>query len=393
MVAVNEAKELIAAHIVAMPAITLPLADAGQLVLAADIIAPLDIPAYPQSSMDGYAFGFSGWQQGSLHVNGEMAAGDSRSLQVQPGQAVRIFTGAPVPPGADTVVMQEKTTVLDNTLQFTDNNIQAGDHVRPAGSEIKAGALAMPAGSLLTPAALGFLAGIGITEVPVYNRPRVCLLVTGNELQQPGRPLQYGQVYESNSVALSAALRQLGFPQLQVTHAPDNLATLQQTITQLLQQCDVLLVTGGVSVGEYDFVSRALAGNGVQQVFHRVKQRPGKPLYFGQKQQQYVFGLPGNPSSVLTCFYQYVLPALQQLMQLPVRGLPQVQAALSAAYRKNTGLTHFLKGHYANGTVTPLNAQESYRMHSFASANCLICLNETQTTFTKGEVVTVQLLP
>lgn len=394
MVSVTEAKQLIAANSTYTETTTVSLKAAAGLVLAADIVASADIPAYPQSSMDGYAFRYADWRQDApLEIQGEMAAGSSTPIELRAGQAARIFTGAPVPAGADTVAMQEKTTVQQHSLYITDDQLQKGNHVRPAGSEIAAGATALKSGSLLTPAAIGFLAGIGITEVQVYKRPRISILVTGNELQPPGRPLAYGQVYESNSYALTAVLQQLGFAEVQVAQVADNFDAVQQTIGQLLEQSTVLLITGGVSVGDYDFVAKALAANGVETLFHRVKQKPGKPLYFGKKQQQWVFGLPGNPSSVLTCFYEYVLPALDQMLHKPQRGLPVQTALLSQNCSKKAGLTHFLKAQYANGTVTPLDAQESYRMRSFALANCLICLGENDTSFNKGDTVTIHVLP
>jgi molybdopterin molybdotransferase len=394
MITVTEARQLILQHLVCLPPVQLPLPDARGLVTAEDILAPQDIPAFPQSGMDGYAFRFSDWeQQRLLVVDGEIPAGHHTPHTLLPGRAVRIFTGAAVPAGADTVVMQEKTSVQQGQLLITDDQLQPGQHVRPKGSETQAGSLALPKGSLLRPATIGYLAGLGITHVQVHAQPRTALIVTGNELQQPGRPLQYGQVYESNSFALTAVLQQAGLQPPAVYTAPDNLASLQQCIEQALVGTDVLLLTGGVSVGDYDFVTQALAANGVQQVFHRIKQRPGKPLFFGVKDNKLVFGLPGNPSSVLTCFYEYVLPALEQLMQQPASSITRVTLPLAQAYSKKAGLTHFLKGYCTATEVTPLDAQESYRMRSFALANCLICLEEERETFAAGEPVEVHVLP
>jgi len=252
--------------------------------------------------------------------------------------------------------------------------------------------LAMKKGDLLSPAAVGFLAGIGITEVTVFPLPQIALIVTGRELQKPGEALAFGQVYESNSYSLSAALKAEGITNITVYEADDELQILQNVLQTALDKHDVVLLTGGVSVGDYDFVIEAATRCGVKQVFHKVKQKPGKPLYFGTYNPKLVFGLPGNPSSVLSCYYNYVLPAVKALSQKS-NTVTEVQAVLTHAYKKPAGLTHFLKGKYENGKVSPLGAQESYRLSSFAQSNCLICLNETQENFEAGETVTILILP
>src|SRR4030095_1836296 len=197
----------------------------------------------------------------------------------------------------------------------------------------------------------------------------------GNELQQPGKSLQHGQVYESNSLALKAVLEQLHINDVEVLYASDKPEIVTSTLEKALQKSDVVLSTGGISVGDYDFVLQAATKCGVEKLFHKVKQRPGKPLYFGKKNNKLIFGLPGNPSSVLTCFYQYVIPALEKLSNKnPV--LKIIRAPLSKPFQKTALLTHFLKGIYDGNTVAPLDAQESYRLSSFATANCLIQVDE-----------------
>ena len=391
MISVNQAKALVKEHTQPLSPLLFPLATAAGLTLAQDIFAVCDIPAFAQSSMDGYAIRFEDHDQ-SLNIIGEMAAGTPSTFTIAKGEAARIFTGAPLPQGADTVVMQEKVTVVGTSLRIADPNLIQGSNVRNKGSEILTGALAMEKGNLLTPAAIGFLAGIGIIEVSVFPQPKIAIILTGNELQQPGLPLQFGQVYESNSYALVAALKFIGITEIEVVEAKDELEALTDVLRLALQKNDVVLLTGGVSVGDYDFVIQAANSCGVEQVFHKVKQKPGKPLYFGKKQDQLIFGLPGNPSSVLNCFYNYVMPSMALLSNTANKVL-QIEAILAAAYQKPSGLTHFLKGLYADGKAMPLGAQESYRLSSFAQANCLICLEEEQTTFNIGDLVTVFLLP
>src|SRR5690606_2510885 len=196
---------------------------------------------------------------------------------------------------------------------------------------------------------------------------------------------------ESNSHQLRSALYQLGIKEMDMVHVPDDVEQLKTTMEQALEDADVVLLVGGVSVGEYDYVTTAAGACGVEQRFHRIRQKPGKPLFFGTKQEKLVFGLPGNPSSALTCFYLYVAPALEKLMQVPNR-VQKTKAPIGHDYRKKTGLTHFLKGFYDGHSVTALHAQESYRLQSFAQANCLIILQEVVEDYKAGDEVYFYLL-
>ncbi|WP_462254277.1 molybdopterin molybdotransferase MoeA [Ferruginibacter sp.] len=393
MISVDEAKKIIEQNIVVLHSVQMQLQNAAGKILAEDVYSTVDIPAFPQSSMDGYAFFFSQWQQhNKLIIEGEIAAGSEAEILLAEGKAIRIFTGAPVPPGADTVVMQEKVTVQNSTLIIEDEVIKQGTNVRPKGSEMKAGELALENGTLLSPAAIGFLAGIGITAIKVFPNPFISIIITGKELQQAGQPLQYGQVYESNSFTLSSALQQLQIDDVKIWRADDDLKILTGILQQALQQSDVVLLTGGISAGDYDFVLQAAANCGVTKLFHKIKQRPGKPLFFGKKENKIIFGLPGNPSSVLTCFYEYVLSALAILTRQQLN-LQSLNAPLEKSFSKTNALTHFLKGFYNGETVSILDAQESYRLSSFAKANCLVKINEEVTQCAAGEMVEVHSLP
>ncbi len=391
MISVDEAKAIIAKSITALPPKQSPLAEAANHILAQNVFATVNIPAFSQSSMDGYAIRFAD-KKNALSVVGQMAAGSMHNLILNEGEAARIFTGAPLPAGADTVVMQEKISIRDQQIIIEDDALKMGSNVRTLGAEAMAGSLVMEKGNYLWPAAIGFLAGIGVTDVLVYPMPVVSIIVTGNELQTPGKVLLPGQVYESNSFSLRAALQQAGITNIEVVNAQDDLQILKNILTNALTKSDVVLLTGGVSVGDFDFVLEATRLCGIEQRFHKVKQRPGKPLYFGMKKTKPVFGLPGNPSSVLSCFYQYVLPALEQL-SCKQNSIKKVQAVLTTYAMKPNGLTCFLKGHYESGTASLLNGQESFRLSSFAQANCLIVLEEDKTEYTAGETVEVHLLP
>ena len=393
MISVHEAQQIILQNIPAKKTALIPLSEAAGLVVSSDISARTDIPAFPQSSMDGYALKFQDRSK-PLMIKGEMAAGTSQPLTIETGEATRIFTGAPLPEGADTVVMQEKIKTENGQLIILDDALNLGLNVRPKGSEVRKGETAMASGTYLSPAAVGFLAGIGHDRVEVYVPPAVAIIITGNELQNPGQDLAFGQVYEANSFQLKAALRITGIKDIHVFTAGDHPEELMNILQQTLKVSDVVLLNGGVSVGDYDFVTAAAAQCGVVQQFHKIKQKPGKPLFFGTKGEKLIFGLPGNPSSSLTCFYEYVLPALEQLTGL--KNLIKKKEAVAAYdYKKPAGLTHFLKAYYdeEQGEVSPLHAQESYRLHSFAQANCFIVLPEGSAGCLKGDRVEVHLLP
>lgn len=390
MITVTEAKLIIREASTSLPPTLLPLHEAAGHLLAENIFAGQHHPHFDQAAMDGYAFRFDDLQVStSLPVRGESAAGTTRLLQAGGREAVRIFTGAPVPAGTDTVVMQEKVFREGDTIIIRDETLQRGGNVRPAGSGIRTGELALPIGCRLTPAAIGLIASLGKTIVCIVPTPRVAIVVTGTELQLPGHPLPYGQVYESNSFTLRAALQQHRIYEAEVTRVADDPKEVQRVLENKIARFDLVLITGGVSAGDYDFVPDALAQCGVEQLFHKVKQKPGKPLYFGKKGKNLVFGLPGNPSSVLTCFYEYVTGALQVQMGLPYSGLPVRYLPLATDYTKKAGLTQFLKGRCTGEEATPLNAQESYRLRSFALADCLIVLEEGKTHFRKGDIVEV----
>ncbi|MEP6465407.1 MAG: gephyrin-like molybdotransferase Glp [Parafilimonas sp.] len=390
MISVNEAKTIIKNNVEALPSIKILLADAVGFVLAEDVFSKIDFPPFNQSNVDGYAIAFKDVHE-RLSIDGEVAAGDDKNVCLQTKKAIRIFTGAAVPNYADTVVMQEKITIENDELIINDEQLKQYSNFRTKGKDIKQGALALHKNEYLPAGAIGFLSVLGITEVCVHKKPSVSIIITGNELQQPGNNLQHAQVYEANSFMLKSALHQLHFYNVQVFYADDNLERLTSTLNDALINSDVVMLCGGISVGDYDFVLQAAMNCGVEKLFHKVKQRPGKPLYFGKKENKIVFGLPGNPSSVLTCFYEYVVEALS--IMINKKNIVKVMKALLANnYMKISGLTFFLKGLIEDDTVIALDAQESYRLSSYAKANCLIKMEEDKTEYKKGDVVEVHLL-
>lgn len=396
MISVLEAKDLIRAHVQALGAEQVLLIDGLGCCLAEDVFSPIDMPGFNQSAMDGYALNWAGYQSASsLLINGAVVpAGDTDAgPKPAPNEAVRIFTGAVVPLECDTVVMQEKVRVENNVLYIDDVNLTSGKNVRLKGSEICNGELALAKGTILTPGGIGFLASLGIVYVAVVRAPRITIIVTGDELQSPGEPLATGQVYESNSQLLQAALTELRFSQSKIVYAKDDFSGLTAALGWALTDSDLVILTGGVSVGDYDYVPRAAGACGVEAVFHKVKQKPGKPIFFGHYtgSKSVVFGLPGNPASVLSCFYQYVVIALGLLTERSL-SRPQRMATMAQQYQKPPGLTHFLKGRLTGDVVELLGAQESYRLSSFSMANVLIEIPESVDFLFEGDEVLVHLL-
>ena len=390
LVSVSQARALIASSLPQIKPSLKELMHSTGLAAAEDIFSPLDIPAFDQSSMDGYAI-YAEDIKGPLAVQGVIAAGDGNPELLQRNHAMRIFTGAPLPAGADTIVMQEKVVVDASGITVTDTDIGIGTHVRKLGSELKKGELVLKKGTVITAPVTGLLASLGISSISVYPRLAVCLIATGNELQMPGQPLERGQVYESNIYFLQAALKPYAENLESVLYVRDDLEAIQEALAGALRDNDMVILTGGVSVGDYDFVRKAADQLGIHCKFHKVKQKPGKPLYFGTMENKIIFGLPGNPASVVSCFYEYVLPAVRYMLHLPQEEL--VTAVLKDNFKKVKGLTQFLKAYFEEGEVEILEAQESYRLRSFAVANCLVALDENRLDYEKGETVMVRLLP
>lgn len=390
LVSVEQARALIAVTIHHVEPAMQEISYSLGLAIAEDFFSPLDIPAFDQSSMDGYAV-YAEDLKSPLVLQGVMAAGHGEPETLQRNHAMRIFTGAPLPSGADTIVMQEKVMVSPSGIQVTDPDIEKGTHVRKRGSELKKDELVLKNETLITAPVAGLLASLGISQVLVYPRLSVCIISTGNELQMPGNPLQPGQVYESNTSFLQAALKPYAENLKSVLYVTDNLEIIQGVLSTAIMEHDLVILTGGVSVGDYDYVRQAADQLGVQCKFHKVKQKPGKPLYFGTKGNKIIFGLPGNPASVVSCFYEYVLPAIRFMLHLPQEEL--VSGVLKNNFKKVKNLTQFLKAFIEDGEVEILEAQESYRLRSFSSANCLVALDENRLTYEKGDAVMVRLLP
>jgi molybdopterin molybdotransferase len=385
-IAVQEAKEILQGISLSGEKVQLPLQKALGYWTASPIHAPMKVPSFDNSGMDGYAFAWEDGGESRLFAQ-VVQAGAFPDFTLEKGTAVRIFTGAPVPQGADTIVQQEWVRIEGDRLFFELEKLTQGMNLRRAGSQCEQGQLILPAGTRITPGTIGLLASLGIEEVTVFAAPQVSIILTGDEVVELGQALQPGQIYNANGPALLGYLSQLGISDVKVYKVKDDPTEVIRVIGEALASSDVLLLTGGISVGDFDFVKEGLAENGVETLFYKVKQKPGKPLLAGVKGSKLVFALPGNPASVLTCFMQYVKPSLGQWMGNPAAWEHSITYPLVTNWEKQVKLTVFLKARLVAGQVEVLPGQESFNLLSFGSADGLIQINEDQHSLQEGTLV------
>jgi molybdopterin molybdotransferase len=374
---------------------TVPIRSALGRVLMRDVIAPFDVPAHDNSAMDGYAVRAEDLSGGEtrLAVVGTAYAGGAFSGVVGPGQAVRVMTGAVLPRGADSVMVQEVARVEGDAV-FLPAVQKTGQNVRRAGEDLAAGKPALAAGKKIGPSELGLMASLGFSEVTVRRRPRIAFFSTGDELASIGRPLAPGEVYDSNRYTLFGALTKLGVDILDMGVVRDDPALMEQAFAEAAQQADAILTTGGVSVGEADFVKDIMARLGEVR-FWKIDIKPGRPMAFGRLGKAWLFGLPGNPVAVMVNFYQIVLDALVKLQgESPPPIRPSFRVPCSAPIRKLSGRREFPRGvlFQENGEwrVKLSGNQGSGVLRSMADANCFIVLPEDSGSVAAGELVEVQ---
>ena len=370
--------------------VTKPVMEALGYVLFEDVISPINMPPFRQSAMDGYALNLS--DNNTYSIIGEVKAGDDYHPVLKVGEAVRIFTGAPVPDAANAVIMQEKTEVEGSLLKLM-SSVNKNDNIRPLGEQVLKGDIALRKSVKLTPAGIAYITSIGITKVKIHRKPSIAIVVTGNELAEAGKELEYGQIYESNALMLNTALKQLGYNTVSIHKVEDNYDSTFQLLNNVINQHDVVLVSGGISVGDYDFVGKALNELDVEELFYKVNQKPGKPLFFGKKEDKIIFALPGNPAAALSCFYMYVLLAIEKSIGNDNFSLHKTKALSISDFIKKGERAQFLKAIYHKGKVEILEGQNSSMLHTFALANALVFLSETAESITINDEVEVILLP
>lgn len=387
MISVSEALEFIKSQTHRLPQVKIALRDSYACFLAEEILAPISLPPFRQSAMDGYAFRSGELQE--FEVIGECKAGDALEFELLENQAVRIFTGARVPDHADTIVIQEHVELNGSRISIQQMPEKYAN-VRAVGEQVHVGESVLPAGTKINESIIGFLAGFGIIEVLVTNKPKITLIVTGNELQAAGTALKPGSIYESNAIMLESALKSRGYDSVQILAVSDDLEATKKTVAQGLES-DLLLISGGISVGDYDFVKESLEFNGIQEIFYKINQKPGKPLWFGKKGDTLVFALPGNPASSLTCFLIYALSALKIMSGNTDYNLDFQSGILQHRTFNQFGKTVFYLGTEKNGNIQIYPKQASSMLISYALGNALVMIPEDKEVMEAGE--TVQFLP
>jgi molybdopterin molybdotransferase len=348
-----------------------PLAGALDCFAAQDYFARLPLPAFDNSAMDGYAVVASSCEKGGrLHVIGEQPAGPDRKLRVGDGEAVRIFTGAPLPQGADAIVMQEDVT-SDGTHISVNVDVEAGDFVRRRGCDLAEGQTILTRGERIRAATVALLASQGFADISVGGEVKAAVISTGDELVRPGENLQPGQIYDSNCALLGALLHRCRVSATAAEHCRDDRKSLGNAIKRGIKN-HVLIISGGVSVGEHDLVKEALREVGAKIEIWRVAIKPGKPFLFGNIDHCLIFGLPGNPVSAFVTFLQFVRPAILRMMGATNLDLPQVPVKLAVGLTNAGDRPHYIRGKLKHGKFTPVGRQESHALFGLSQANALL---------------------
>ena len=370
--------------------------DALNRVLAKEIISTINVPPYANSAMDGYAFNsvdLPSSGEATVTMIGKSFAGISFEGEVKAGECIRIMTGAPMAKGTDTVIMQEQVQTNENEITIQSGHCK-NENVRHIGEDIKDGDTVLSIGQHLTPAELGVLASLGVAEVTVYKKLRVAFFSTGDELRNVDEKLEEGQIYDSNRYTLFGMLTNLGAELIDMGIIPDDREAIEKAFIQASKQADAIMTSGGVSVGEADFVKETLDKLGKVD-FWKIAMKPGKPLAFGFVNDAVFFGLPGNPVSVMATFYQFALPTLKTMMGHSITKPTVVKVACSSNLRKTPGRTDFQRGILKTNeqgelVVESIGMQASHVLSGMSKANCFIILPEDWGNVDAGTLVDVQ---
>jgi len=393
MISVREAKKLLIENAAVTPDEQLPLYKALRRVLAEDVVSPFDHPHFNQSTVDGYAFKYDDKLslQQKLNVIGVLKAGDTQDIYVNPGEAVRIFTGAALPSGCDTVIMQEDVKVTGSTItiaEFPEKNA----NIRFKGSQIKKSGITLQRGTILNETSLGFLASLGIGSVKVHQLPSIGMIVTGSEFTDNPKEIKRGKIFESNSLVLTGALSSIGISTSH-TLCGDDREKLSRMVSQTSKSYDLLIITGGVSVGDCDFTKPVLESLGFNVIFHKVSQKPGKPLLFARNNNKFVFGLPGNPGAVIVCFYEYIYPFIRRCLGCSEPFLKEIRLPLIHDYEKTIKRELFLAARFEKSGIRIPDKQDPGMLGSFALADCLAVMESGIKSYKAGDLITIHLLP
>ncbi len=394
MISVKEAQDRILAQFQPLAAESVPLAQAHRRVTAADLVAQVTQPPSDLSAMDGYAIRFADVPQVPtiLRVVGQAPAGGAYSGTLQSGEAVRIFTGGPVPAGADTIVIQENTEASGDKVTVLEPP-QPARHIRRAGLDFKAGQVGIKAGRQLSGRDLALAAGMNLPQIPVHRRPRIALLATGSELVLPGQPIGPNQIVASSGIGLAAMIRAWGGEPIDLGIIPDDLGLITAALRGA-KGYDLLVTLGGASVGDHDLVQKALGQAGGTLDFWKIAMRPGKPLMFGSVSGTKLLGLPGNPVSTMICALLFLRPIVQKLAGHRDPQLPVSRAKLGEALPANDTRQDYLRASLTidaqgEATATALKIQDSSMMSSLARSGCLILRSPHAPAGAAGESVEI----
>ena len=396
MLSVAEAQKKVLAAVEALDPVTVLVADALGLTVAEDLRAPHPLPRFDNSAMDGYAVRAEDTTGTpvELRVTGEVRAGSISSEEsLAPGTAVRIMTGAPVPEGANAIVPVEVTEESGDVVRILES-VEAGRHVRPAGDDVDTGQLVVPAGTELGPGELALVASLGLSPVPVRPGPRVAILVTGDELVPPEEEPGPGQIRDSNSIALRALVREAGAEPLAMPHVPDDRAGTLDAFKWAAEDADLVVSSGGVAVGRYDFVKEVVEELGSIDMW-RVAMQPGKPVVLGSLGATPFLGLPGNPVSIHVSFEQFVRPAIRKMRGCAILFRPTITAELTESISKRPGRLHFVRVRLdASGggwTATPTGPQGSHIQSSLVGTHGVAVFERDLDRLEAGSTVEVQV--
>lgn len=390
MISVQEARGIVMANVIVPEPDEVSLSDALNAFAAADIRAPYDHPLFDVSAVDGYAFAFDDATT-SWTVVGSLAAGDVFHGSLSSGECVRIFTGAAVPSTADTVVMQEYVSREGNTVEHADQKLKRGSNVRLRAEHVKADDVVVDMGERITPAVLGLLASVGVRSVPIRLAPEVAVLITGNEFLS-GDHLVPGRIFGSNGIMLEGALR-MARSHAEVEHVQDDLKALSEAIAQAARLNDVVITTGGASVGDHDLVCEAVLRAGGTIHFHGVAQKPGKPMLFATVHGRPFFGLPGNPRAVMVLFWEYVLPYLRTMQGAREPGLQTAMLPLAEAISVKGERAEFRAAAVTDGRVKLLADEGSHMLRTLAEADVIAYLPAERRSWQAGDPIEVHHIP
>jgi molybdopterin molybdotransferase len=371
MISQEEARKRILEKVRSLPERTVPLSSALGGFSAQEVVARLPLPTFDNSAMDGYAvMASSSRKDARLKVIGEQPAGIDRELRISPGEAVRIFTGAPIPTGADAVVMQEDTMREGDEI-VVNVGVDPGEFIRRRGCDLAAGQKILACGERIRSTTIALLASQGFADVTIGGEVNAAIVSTGDEIVIPGRKLDQGQIYDSNSMLLQALVQRCGASVISAEHCPDQRERLIEAIQRGIKN-HVLVLAGGVSVGEHDLVQATLRSLGAKIDVWRVAIKPGKPFLFGQVSGCAVFGLPGNPVSAFVTFLQFVRPAILKMMGANNFDLPKTPVRLTVDLANEGDRTHYVRGRIENGTFLPIGRQESHALFGLSQSNALL---------------------